>query len=299
MKKLFKWLGIIVLSLVIILLIVAFIMINRMDGRLNKTWEVSVEQLKIPKDSASLEKGRQLASMCMACHGDALEGKAFFKDDKIGTIYSPNLTSGKGGVGGSYTTNDWIRSIRHGVNPKGRPLLIMPAQDFQNMSQADLSCLIAYIRSLPPVDKEKGNNILPAFTKILMQAGAFGVVIPAEEIDHKAPFPSAPPQGPTAEYGKYLISFTGCRTCHGQDLNGGKSPDPLSPFVKNLTPAGNLAKWTEQDFIKTMRTGVTPENVHIDNKFMPWMYIGREPDDNLLAMFRYLKTLPKKETPKS
>lgn len=299
MKKFFKWFAIILASLIALIIIAAIILVSSFNSRMNKTVEVQAELLEIPTDSASIANGRHFIPLCQSCHGEALEGKVFFTDPKIGTIYSPNLTSGEHGIGKEYTDKDWILAIRHGVGRSGKPLFVMPSKDLHNLSAKDLKELIAYLKTIPPVDNKKGENVLPVITKILMQVGAFGEVFSSEVIDHKAPFADAPAMGTSPAYGKYLVNITGCATCHNTNMAGGKSPDPNSPVVPNLTPEGNLAKWSATDFISTMRTGTTPEKKVLDDVFMPWKHIGQLSDDDLTAIFNHLKSLPATPTPKS
>lgn len=296
MKKFFKWLGIILGVLLIGAAITVFVLVSKFNSRMERTWDIAVEKVTIPTDSASIANGRQFAPMCQSCHGEALEGKVFFTDPKIGTIYSPNLTSGEGGKGKIYTDEDWVRALRHGMNPQGKSLFVMPSYDFNYLGEQDLAELIAYIKSVPPVDNTKGENIIPTFTKILMQIGAFGDVFSSEVIKHDAPFPKQPERGTSKEYGEYMVNVSGCKTCHSADLSGGKSPDPLSPPVSNITPAGNISKWTSADFIKTIRTGITPEKKEINDKFMPWKHYAQYSDDDLTAIFNHLKSVPAKET---
>ena len=141
-----------------------------------------------------------------------LAGRVFLDNPVIGRIATTNLTSGKGGVGNELSDADWVRAIRHGVRPDGKPLLIMPAGEFYYLSDADLGAVIAYLKSLPPVDNElPANKIGPLFRVAMTFMDV--VVLPAEVIDHTAPRPISPEVGVTVEYGKYLAIT--CTSCHG------------------------------------------------------------------------------------
>jgi mono/diheme cytochrome c family protein len=97
----------------------------------------------------------------------------------------------------------------------------------------------------------------------------------------------------SAEYGKYLLEISGCRDCHGQDLDGGPFPDPtIEKTVPNLTPGGELAFWSGQDFIAALRTGATPDGRSFDPKLMPWKTYRNLTDDELGAIWLYLQGLP-------
>jgi mono/diheme cytochrome c family protein len=111
-------------------------------------------------------------------------------------------------------------------------------------------------------------------------------LLPAQVIDHAGPRPAAPEPGVTVEYGQYLANV--CRACHGDNMAG----EPGAGAGQNLTLAGNLAGWSEADFIQTLRTGVTPEGRQLDSEMMPWDLVGQMNDDELKAIWRYLQSLP-------
>jgi hypothetical protein len=103
------------------------------------------------------------------------------------------------------------------------------------------------------------------------------------------------PQGVTVEYGKYLVDISDCRTCHGEDLSGAQIPDPtMTGITPNLSPGGELGLWTEEQFINTLRTGITPHGHELDPEFMPPKFFERLTDDELKAMWLYLQSLPAK-----
>ena len=157
--------------------------------------------------------------------------------------------------------------------------------------------MIAYVKSVPPVDKEWAKPNLSFFATVLASVGAFGDIFGAELINHTAPRPTAAKPGVTVEYGDYLVRTGGCRTCHGKDFAGGKDPNPEAPPGPNLTPGGDIAKWSETDFIKAMRTGARPSGIPM-TEFMPWKSMGKMSDDELKAVRLYLSSLPAKATVK-
>ena len=96
--------------------------------------------------------------------------------------------------------------------------------------------------------------------------------------------------------GMYLVNINDCRSCHGQNLNGGTFPDPtITKISPNVTPGGELGFWSETDFITTLRTGKTPSGHDLDPDFMPWKEISHFSDDELQAIYMYLQSLPKLE----
>ena len=256
---------------------------------LRKRYAVAVAPLTHPTDSASLERGRTIAEVrgCTACHSSNLSGKVLFSQFPMGRAVPPNLTSGKGGIGGVYTDADWDRAIRHGVRPDSTSLIIMPSQSYNNMRDDDLRSLVAYLKSVPPVD-----NVLPKTTfwplsRILVATGTFKP--DAALIDHSSK-PSAPEPGVTAAYGDYLAGP--CRLCHGQGLGGAESRESGEPPAPALTSHGATAGWSEDEFIRTIRTGITPASKHLNNEYMPWKSFARLTDDELRAIWLYVRSRP-------
>jgi mono/diheme cytochrome c family protein len=298
MKKILKWIGIVIGGLVAIGAVAAIGLSFSANTRLNKTYTVQTASLAIPIEAAALERGAYIYSTsCAGCHGDDLAGTPFFNDPALGSIPAPNLTAGAGGIGAVYKDSDWVRAIRHGIDPQGKPLMIMPSQAFWHFSDEDLSSVIAYAKSAAPKDNPLGDKALKPMSRVLLAAGALGDVIPAEGIDHEATRSMAPTQGVTAPYGQYLVDTRDCRACHGAALAGGMSSEPGAPSSPDLTPGGVLAIWSASDFIETMRTGTTPYGRQLEPKFMPYQEYGRMTDEDLTAIFLYLQSLPATETP--
>ncbi|MBK8903596.1 MAG: c-type cytochrome [Anaerolineaceae bacterium] len=298
MRQIFKWMAIGLGSLVIIAGIAALVLYSLGRSRLNRTHEITAAAISVDDNAETVERGKHLVEAvvaCGECHGEGLHGRAFFDEPAIGTVVSANLTGGEGGLAGAYRDEDWIRAIRHGVDPSGKPLLVMPAQHFQNMSAADLGAVIAYLKTVPPVDNVPPATKLTPLTYILIALGQFDNNIPADTINHSAPLPEAPPEGATQAYGEYLVSIATCRECHGKELTSGQA-GPGQPIGPNLTPSGNLGSWSQADFFRLIRTGQTPTGRQI-NDFMPWHYYRQMTDVELEAIWLYLQSLEPAATP--
>jgi mono/diheme cytochrome c family protein len=297
MKKYFKWLGIVLASLLALIVILFFVMALKGNASITKTYDVSAENVAIPTDAASIARGEHwVKAECIGCHKADLSGDPSFFDAPFGHIESKNLTPGKGGAGSEFKDKDWVRAIRHGVNPEDHSLFIMPAPNFWYYSDKDLGDIIAYVKSIPPVDKETREPNLNLLGKAMIGAGILGKgVLAAQDIQHNIR-PDFPPVGVTVEYGTYLVNVSGCHDCHGSKLAGGKSADPTSKAAPNLTPGGDLIKWREADFMKAIRTGVKPDGKKLDPKQMPWEHFKNFSDDEIKAIFIYLQSLPKLET---
>ena len=295
MKKILKWVGIVLLSLVVLVGIAAFYFSNSFDSRLTKAYDVTPAAVQIPTDSASITEGKRLVTIhCSGCHGKNLEGTAFFEDPSMGSIPATNLTAGKGGKGSVYTEADFVRAIRHGVKKDGKPAFVMPAKEFQHLSDTDLGAIISYVKSTNPVNKSWPAPHLTFMAKALAGAGLFGDVINAENIDHTAITKvTAPVKAATIEFGDYLVKIGGCRSCHGEQLNGFKGGEPDAPIAPNLTGGGKWGKWNETQFMQTLRTGTTPDNRKLNPKFMPYEGFGLMSDEELSAIFKYIQSQPK------
>jgi mono/diheme cytochrome c family protein len=293
MRKFFKWLGVVLGSLVglVLLLLSGFYISGSI--RLNKSYAVPLETITIPADAASIERGEHwvASGACIHCHGSDLAGTALLDDPAVGDVPAVNLTPGRGGAGEEFTDEDWVRAIRYGVDPEGRGLLIMPSAHFYYYSDRDLGDIIAYLKSIPPVDREWPEPELSPLGRILVGAGAFGKMIEAETIDRNAGRPSTPAEGVTAEYGGYLARVSGCRLCHSEDLAGEENPpDPAAPPVPSLAAGSEASSWSEAQFISTMRTGITPDNRPL-TEFMPWKEFRHMTDDQLKAIWLYLESV--------
>lgn len=298
MKKVLKWIGIVLGALIGLILVAGVVFYFVGNSRLNKTYNFPPDNIAMPTDAASLEHGQHFAKMlCAGCHGTDFSGVTnWFPPGPFGSMDSANLTSGQGGVGQEYTSDkEYVLAIRHGVEPEGKPIYMPAVVAFSAMSDEDLGAIIAYLKSVPPVDHQTSGQNFSVLGKILIGAGMFGN-LPVEDASHAAHV-TAPAAGVTVEYGQYLVAIGDCRSCHGKQLAGGPFPDPsVSILAPNLTPNGTWSVWSAQEFITAMRTGVEPSGYHLDPIYMPWKDISVATDDELNAMFMYLRSLPKLPT---
>ena len=295
MLRVLKWLGIVLGVLLGIILLAGLGLYAKARMEITKTYDMPTTALTV-SSQGSVARGEHLATvMCKECHGDDLGGNPAFLDDPvIGTFVTPNLTSGKGGLGSEFTDADFIRVLRHGIKPNGQSVFIMPAKDYAYMADQDIADILAYLRSAPPVDREtREPHIRPTpLGSVMYGAGLFGNLLGASLVDHTAAPPAAPQPGVSAEYGAYLMRINSCRDCHGQELAGGKSDEPGAPPAPNLTDGGELRAWTDEQFIAALRTGITPSGAELRSEWMPWKYKGQMTDEELKAIWAYLKSLP-------
>jgi len=290
--KIMRRIGIVLGGLAGLLVLAAAVLYSVGTTKFNKKYDIPVGAITIATDPQALEHGQHLATifLCTRCHTDTLGGELFYEIPGMLSVPTPNLTSGAGGIGASYTDQDWVRAIRHGVADDGRALFIMESKAFYYISDEDLGALIAYVKSVPAVDDQLPERSLKPLGRLMMGIGMLPP-LPANQIDHTGPRPTAPSPGVTAEYGHYLAHT--CTECHGANLSGAPFGPPGQEVpTPNLTPGGELGSWTEDEFSTTLRTGVTPSGQHLSED-MPWKYFGQMTDDELNALWMYLQSLPK------
>ena len=296
MKKIFKWIGIVLGSLIGLVLLAGVTLYFVGVSRVNKVYDFPPSGIVVPTDAESIARGEHIAEVtCLGCHGKDLGGVSpFFAMEGVASMDTPNLTMGEGGLGSIYSDEDFVRAIRHGINQEGKANSMPPVPYFQYMSDEDLGAVIAYIRSVPPVDKTTKPFQAEPLGYILFAAGMFGEQA-ADIISHQNNI-TAPEPGVTVEYGEYMLHISACQDCHGPDLAGGAYPDPsVTYIVPNLTPGGDLATWTEEQFLNTIRTQVNPAGRGLNTNLMPFEDINNLTDDELKAIWLYLQSLPPME----
>ncbi len=262
---------------------------------MDRKYAIAGHAVHVPADSLALLRGEHVAtalSKCVDCHGADLGGRQFIDVPPVARLYAANLTRGAGGVGGVLSDLDWERAIRHGVKPDGSALLFMPSLEFQHLSDDDVGALIAYLKSRSPVDREPAKNSVGPIGRLLYAKGDL-VLLPVERVAHEA-HPSSPPAAVTAEYGRYLAEIGGCKGCHGEGLSGGRIPGTPPDWkpAANITPTG-IGHYTEEDFFRALREGKRPGGVAIDS-LMPYRFTKLMTDDEIRAVWLFLKTVPPK-----
>jgi mono/diheme cytochrome c family protein len=291
MKRVLKWLGYIVGGLVLLIAIGVGTVYAITSSRLGKSYPTTVENVAIPSDPASIERGRHLVTAigkCQGCHGPDLTGHRPVDAAIFMKITAPNLTAGKGGIGGNYTDSDWVRAIRYGIGKDGKPLVYMPSEAYTSFSDSDLGAMVAYLKTVPPADaKEERVRTIGPIARIVYLTSGFPL-IHAEVVDRNKSRVAVAP-GVTVEYGKYISESGGCTGCHLPTLAGGVKMGPV--VSANLTSGGPLKSWTEADFFKAIRTGTRPDGTKISEE-MPWKSMATMTDDELRATWLYLRSVP-------
>lgn len=302
MRKVLKWIGIILGSLIgLIALVVAALLIYGQVSFKPTNADRPLYPIEADTSPEGVERGKYLMEAVMgcagACHtpmenGAPLSGTSEnINEGPISVVFSaPNLTPDAETGLGSWTDAEIARAIREGVDKDGVSLVVMPSYNYHFLSDADVASIVAYLRNLEPV-----HNAVPPFeanavARVMVAVGMFGPSPMGEPITA----PQNAPEPGNAEYGGYLVALGACTDCHGSNLAGGAIPfaEPGTPDAANLTPAGDLGSWNEADFLTAMRNGMTPDGEILDPESMPWPEYANMTDEDIYAIFQYLQTLP-------
>ncbi len=295
MKQKRQWLKItawVLAGLVVVAAAAVLTGLQLAQSKMQRKVDVTVQPVPVRTDAQALERGKYLYASrgCVDCHGANGAGRMFVDDGGL-RIAGPNITTGPGGVVAAYQPLDWVRAIRHGVNPQGRALMIMPSEDYNRFTNDDLGALIAHIRALPPAPGKGAVVDLPVPVQALYGFGA--IKDAAAKIDHSLPPQPPVPEGVTLAHGAYVAAM--CIGCHGEKLAGGKIPGgpPDWPPASNLTPGTGsvMPRYPDADsMIKMFRSGKRPDGSAI--KVMPFESLREMNETDLRALHLYLKGLP-------
>ena len=301
-KKIAKWTGIVILTLVAGITIVTAL-------RQNLTYDAPYPDIKASADTAIIARGRHLvysAAHCIDCHSTIKNKDSVIELGQdipltggvefalpVGKIYSRNITPDVETGIGKFTDAEIARALRYGVHPDGRAVYdFMP---FHNTSDEDLTAIISFLRSQKPVNNKVPDHSLNMLGYIV---NAFMVkpVGPSGEV------PKTVKKDTSAVYGKYIaLSIAECNGCHTQrDMSGAFTGEPFAGggpmeeggfpalYPPNLTTdsSSRIFGWTQQDFINRFRMGKV-----IPYSPMPWNSFKRMSDDELKAIYNFLHTL--------
>jgi mono/diheme cytochrome c family protein len=277
--------------------------------------------LKIEMTDMRLERGRYLAHhvmVCIDCHSErdwsvfsglpvggtwGQGGERFAQEFGFpGKFIASNITPSNLG---SWTDGEVFRAVTSGVGKDGRALFpIMPHLSYGQLDEEDIYSVIAYIRTLTPVEHATEPS-----------KADFPMNFILNTIPQKPNFQKRPATTDLIDYGKYLVTAASCYDCHtkqekgqftGKPFAGGfefPMPDGSKVISANITPhpTSGIGNWTEEQFIRRFKM-YTDSNYVVPKvapgefqTLMPWvMYSGMEEGD-LRAMYHYLKTLEPQE----
>ena len=175
----------------------------------------------------------------------------------------------------------------------------MPSELFEGISDNDAQAIVAYLRSLEPLENE-----VPDFKPSIMGRVLLSFLIsPPDRITGAV---VGPPRGPTAEYGEYLANHVSpCAACHTPRVKGQIDRDRLwsggadfevgesTIYSANLTPdvKTGIGTWTEEDFFQAIKTGRNPQGKGMSLP-MPWPQLRNMTDDDLRAIWLHIQSVP-------
>ncbi len=305
--KILKWSGILVLVIITGLVIIIY-------ATWQKKFDAPYPNIHSSTDSSIIAHGEYLVygpAHCAECHLEPKDMAAFLRGEKtplsggfeykldIGSIYSPNITPDKETGIGKYSDAEIARWIRHQVKPNGTTQL--PFMEYQNLSDADLTAIISYLRSIPPIKHQ-----VPTPQLNLLGKGVMAFLIKPQSPLTNPPEKVEP--AVTAKYGEYLAdAVSNCKSCHTQRnmmtgeytgipfggglkmeaTTGEKGVYIVSPNISTDKQAGRLGYWDEQRFVERFHQGTLIKETN-----MPWASFKRYSDDDLRAIYLYLATLP-------
>lgn len=294
--RVLKILGLIVGAVVVVIVLAAGGVYWKGGSEATKVVALPSHPFTAPTDAASIARGEHFVlaiGKCGECHGADYAGLPVIEDSAMGLVYAANITRGQGGLAADFTDADWERAIRHGLAKDGRRLMIMPSQEFQHISDEDLGAVIAYMKSVAPVDKARRPHELRFLARALTVAGVLPL-FPSEIVAHREESVATVPVDTTVAYGKYLAEI-GCAGCHGETFGGGPIPGgpPDWPPPANLT-TGGIGHYTYDGFANALRTGKRPDGSAI-NPFMPIRATSLMTDTEIRATWNYLRSIPARE----
>jgi len=250
-----------------------------------------------------------LAGGC-ACHSEPkgmlnAGGRAF--PIPFGTVYSTNITSDEETGLGNWTDRQIADAITKGIQRDGSRILpVMPYEKYSGMAQEDLQALIAYLRTLKPV-----NKATPKLKTWAPFARALGTPIYLKIFGR---FSNAPVEVPKAgvERGRYLVEHVAlCGDCHTprnsigvpqQALylaGAGEKIGPLGQAVANITPDKEIGigEWKREEIVELLHSGTKPDSDTVEGLMeeviqgAPYGYKDMKKED-ALAIADYLKSIP-------
>jgi mono/diheme cytochrome c family protein len=304
------------IKILLVLCAIIFAVVAYIQFTWNKEYEAPFPEIKASTDSAVIARGKYLAygpAHCGTCHVpmnkimDVENGEiiplsgGWTIDIPPGTFHAPNITPDEETGIGRFSDGELARVLRHMVGKDGR--CIFPFMPFAELSDDDLTAVISYLRSQPPVKNNVPKSELKFLGKML---SSFGLVKPEGT---KGNPPKSVAIDSTVEYGKYLANYVAnCVGCHtNRDMKTGEfigvpfaggfamPPDPyfsegFNFVTPNLTPdpeTGIMASWSEETFVyRFLKT----KRLHKGTP-MPWGSFSRINELELKAIYRYLKTL--------
>ncbi len=255
---------------------------------------------------------------CGGCHtsremgAKPLAGVTCFRDTMPtvagkGCINTPNLTNHDTGLR-SYNDDQIKELIRKGLRPDGKYLFsAMPTHLFANLTDADVSAIVAYLRTVPGVETTLPANEEP-WQDAMRPSSPILVPIKLDEANAIPQVPSGAANAESAGRGRYLAALT-CIECHTKPLAdpnathsfdvsvayaGGRSFTSGATMVYsvNLTPDQTGTKgWSPADIVKVLKMSLDRDGNRV---CAPMRSYASMTDGDATDIANYLLALPAK-----
>jgi hypothetical protein len=259
----------------------------------------------VPLDSGIIERGKQLTkglAACGFCHGESSDpssllagGQIFF--DRFGPVTAPNLTPARSGLA-SWRDAEILKAIRAALGREEQWLSLDAHQGFEWMADEDVMAVTAYLRSLPPIEKQIERRELG-----FIDRNTTGIFESRQEVRGFVPRID---QRERLPYGQYLTDHVArCTACHNGPgslldgeayLLGGKTirrgaDSRVSPGITSSRVYG-IGDWDEQAIVNYLQTGAGPDGRSSDPDYCPWPFYSNARIEDLEAIAAYLRTVP-------
>jgi mono/diheme cytochrome c family protein len=246
MTKLLRWTAYVLGVLLLLALLAGAYVWIASSQKLNAQVEVKPERIVAPTPAQLADGPRQLRVLgCLSCHGDMLLGDLFMDEPGLARIYAPNLTQ----IAAKASDQQLAQAVRQGIGYDGRPLLIMPSEGYQFMTDAEVASLISAIRTFPKGGRETPAASFGFMGRVGVALGKFHTAPELVETYRKSPIPDF---GPQLAAGRHIVAVN-CAECHGPILKGQEvKPGSIAP---DLSIAG---AYDLEQFKTLLRTGVPP-----------------------------------------
>ena len=154
MKAVLKWVGIVVGVIVGLLILGILVLYGRGQMRLNKKYVIPAQTVAIPTDARISLEGKRIFQYrgCEACHGEELQGLVYLDNPAMGKLSLPISLLDRAVSAHNARTRTWSAPssmVFARTEPRYCSCHLL---EFYYLSDKDLGNVLAYIRSMPPVD---------------------------------------------------------------------------------------------------------------------------------------------------
>jgi mono/diheme cytochrome c family protein len=274
------------------------------------------QDIKVALTPQRIARGEYLANhvtLCVDCHSKrdwsklagpmvagSIGGGGELFDAKVGfpgSVHVPNITPYKLK---EWTDGEIFRAITTGVRKNGDAIFpLMPWPYYSKMNREDVYSIIAYLRTLKPIQASYPQSTLDFPLNVLVHT-----------MPEKAALSEMPSPADTIKYGEYMTRSSACMECHtkedkgkripGMDYAGGHEFKINNNTIRsaNISPdkETGIGTWTEKAFLERFKNFSDASKApHVSaaefQTIMPWYDYSGMSEGDLKAIYAYLKTV--------